>query len=251
MNTTTHLSIYCFDRGGVVILNAFESIMNESMEPIYVGIYVASRISSIPGSPNLSISQPLISSRLFSASGVLIGSQFLLLLAKFIFKLDKVPVLDVSKNQLIQMPIAELQNLLLYLGSRQNNITSSQGGSTASTPSPPAFPTGTSVGFPTVLPQEAPLIISLFIAADYSNQLFTPAVWFLVPILSFPGLRGSLPILILALLATIFVRCVVPPETTGSKPLVRPSEQPNPSLSLRPEELLGILNRFGKYFRSP
>lgn len=249
MNTTTHLSIYCFDRGGVVILNAFESIMNESMEPIIIGIYVASRISSIPGSPNLSISQPLISTRLFSASGILIGAQFLLLLAKIIFKLDNVSVLDVSKNQLIQMPIVELQNLLMYLGSRQNNIA--QGISTASTPSPPAFPTGTSIGFPTVLPPEAPLIISLFIAADYSNELFTPSTWFLVPILSFPGLRGSLPILILSLLATIFVRSVVPPETTGSKPLVKASERPNPSLSLYPEELLAILNRFGKYFRFP
>lgn len=235
----------------VVVLNTFESIINDSTEPIGIGMFVASRISSIPGSPNLSISQPLINSRLFSAPGVLIGAHILLLLAKFIFKLDNVPVLDVPKNQLIQMPIGELQSLLQYLGSRQSNATSLQGGggSTTSTPSPTAFPIGTSV-VPTILPPESPLTFSFYIVADYSNELFTPTVWLLVPILSFPGLNGALPILILGLLSTIFVRCVVPPETSGAKPFPKPSDQPNSSFSLRPDELFGILNRFGKYFSS-
>ena len=232
-------------------MNTFESMMQESKEPINIGLSITSRVSTLQGSPTLNILQPLINGRLFSASGVLIGAQFLLLLAKHIFKIDNIPVIDVPKNQFIQMPIGELQSLLQYLGSRQSNEATLQGGSTFSPlTSSTAFPTGSSIGFPTNLPPEAPLYIAVYIAADFSNQLFTPTVWYFVPILSFPGLSGSLPILILTLLATIFVRCVVPPESTGSKPFPKPSEQPNSSFSLHPEELFGILNRFGKYFSS-
>lgn len=227
----------------VVKVISQDSISSESFEPIGMGFGIFTKISSVPGSPSLSFFQQIFNGKLISASGVLIGAEFLLLLTKYIFKLDKVPVLDISQNQVLQIPIGELQSLLHYLGSRQNT----KGGTTSFS----ALSEGATPSFPTVLPPEAPIYLVLYILADYSNQQYTPSIYLIVPVLSFPGIRGALPILILALIATIFVRCIVPPETTGSKPLVRPSEQPNPSLSLRPEELLGILNRFGKYFRSP
>ena len=219
------------------------TLSNESLEPINIGISIFSRSSSLPGSPTISLIQPLITGRLFSAAGVLIGAQFLLLLTKYIFKLEAVPVLDVPKNKIIQIPIGELQALLQALGSRQN-------GSTSGLPLDMQNIPGLASGVPTILPPEAPLVVSVYIAADYSTQPYTPSTWLIIPILSFPGLRGTLPALILALLQTIFVRCVVPPETTGSKPLPKPAQQPNPSLNLHPEDLLGILNRFGKYFNS-
>jgi hypothetical protein len=217
-------------------------------EPITVGISIFSRVSSVSGSPSLSYLQPLINSRLFSSTGVLIGAQILFLLAKYIFKLDSVPRLDLANNQIVQIPLGELQSLLQLLATKQKNIQPSGNlsGAAAASGTTPLDEEDT---FPTNLPPEAPVVISLFITADYSNQLYTPTSWFYVPILSFPGLRGSLPILILSTLGTILVRCVVPPESTGAKPIPEPSEQPNSSLNLRPEELLGILNRFGKYFR--
>lgn len=228
----------------------------ETSQPITVGFSIFSRVSSVSGSPSLSYLQPLINSRLFSSAGVLVGAQILFLLAKYIFKLDSVPRLDLANNQIVQIPLGELQNLLQVLAAKQkNNQTNGKTngntngsffGSTAAAGTTPLDEEDT---FPTNLPPEAPVVISLFITADYSNQLYTPTSWFYIPILSFPGLRGSLPILILSTLGTIFVRCVVPPETTGAKPLPEPSQQPNSSLNLRPEELLGILSRFGKYFR--
>jgi hypothetical protein len=74
----------------------------------------------------------------------------------------------------------------------------------------------------TVTTPEAPLIVSIYVSADYTNRPFTPSVSMFIPIFTFPGLRGALPLLILGLLATIFVRSVVPPESTGSKPFPKP-----------------------------
>lgn len=219
-----------------------EFISGESFEPIGMGIFFVSKISSVRKSGSVSLFQPILSGKIFSSAGVLIGAEVLILLTRFIFKLDKVPVLNISQNQVIQMPIGELQSLLHYMSSRQTT--------TGGTTPPTASSVGATPAFPTILPPDAPFFVGLYLVSDYSNQLYTPSLYLLVPILSFPGLTGTLPILILGLLVTIFVRCVVPPETTGSKPLTKPSEQPNPSLSLHPEELLGILNRFGKYFRS-
>lgn len=220
-----------------------EFVCNGSLEPLGLGVGIFSKVSSIQNSPTLSLNQPILNGKHFSAAGVLIGAEALILIAKFVFKLDKVPVLNVPQNQLIQMPIGELQSLLHFMGSRQNTNTPEAG--TPPSVSPTPGPT-----FPTELPPDAPLFVGLYIVADYVNQSYTPSLYLIVPILSFPGLSGPLPLLILGLLATIFVRSVVPPETTGAKPFPKPSEWPNPSLILHPEELLSILNRFGKYFSS-
>ncbi len=219
-----------------------EFVSSWSFEPLGMGIGIFSKMSSIPNSPALSLFQPILNGKLFSSAGVLIGAEALILIAKFLLKLDKVPVLNISQNQIIQMPIGELQSLLHYMSSRQNTPAGRTPPSVSSTSGTPSFPT--------VLPPDAPLFVGLYIVADYSNQPYTPSLYLIVPILSFPGLSGPLPLLILGLLSTIFVRSVVPPETSGAKPLPKPSEWPNPSLSLHPEELLSILNRFGKYFSS-
>jgi hypothetical protein len=79
---------------------------------------------------------------------------------------------------------------------------------------------------------------------------YSPYVIVSVPILTFPGVRGALPLLILGLLSTIFVRAVVPPESTGSKPLSKPGAIMNNPLTLTPNDLLQLLTRFGKHFGS-
>ena len=105
-------------------------------------------------------------------------------------------------------------------------------------------------GFVTVTTPEAPFVVSIYVSADYSTKPFTPSVAMFIPILTFPGVRGALPLLILGLLSTIFVRAVVPPESTGLKPLSKPKSTMNNPLTFTPNDLLQLLNRFGKHFGS-
>ncbi len=61
-------------------------------------------------------------------------------------------------------------------------------------------------------------------------------------------MRGALPLLILELLTTIFVRAVVPPETTGVKPLTEPASNSElQSQQFSPEDLLNQLDQFSKH----
>ena len=218
----------------------------QDLQPIIVGFSLLTRISTMPGSPTFTIAQPLINTRLHLATWVLLGSQVLILLAKNVFGLEKIPVLDIAQNQILQIPIEELHNLIQYLGSRRVNTTSNQ------VPSSQIIPgSSTTANFPTELPPDSPVYIALFITSDYSNELYTPSILTYLPIVSFPGLRGALPFLILALLAVIFIRCVVPPETTGAKPIQKQSIGQNHSYKLTSEDLIVILKRFGKYFITP
>ncbi|MEL1135984.1 hypothetical protein AAC978_12440 [Desulfitobacterium sp. THU1] len=226
-------------------VSAQESLAN-SIQAINVGFAFLTRISSIPGSPSFTFAQPLINSKQFLASWVLLGSQILLLLAKNVFQLEKLPIHDFSSGQVLQIPIGELQSLLHYLGPRQLGSATNQS-NIMSNPLSTADP----ISFPTELPPDSPLFMAIYVSVDLSNELYTPSVLSYVPIMSFPGLRGAVPFLILAILAVIFVRCVVPPETTGAKPAPIPRKSKNQYLNLSSEEIVTILKRFGKYFSSP
>jgi hypothetical protein len=222
-----------------------------ALTPINIGLFISVPISSTPGSPGLSYRQPFLAGHIFSSAGVLIGSEVFLLLAQYLFKLETIPTLDLQNQQIIQMPISELQEFLNSLNTNAKGsisqsslpIGSSIGGI------PPSSVTGAR-GFITGLPAEAPTVFSLYITSDFANNLYSPNVWILIPIFALPGLRGALPFLILVLLATILVRTVVAPETTGAKPTPKKGDQPNSSLNFSPEELLRFLSRFGKYFNS-
>ncbi|MGI6120612.1 MAG: hypothetical protein ACOYIB_08655 [Desulfosporosinus sp.] len=65
---------------------------------------------------------------------------------------------------------------------------------------------------------EIPLVLALSVYGGFTNRPYGPSVFLQVPLFTFPHIRGALPVLILELLTTIFVRTVVPPETTGAKP---------------------------------
>lgn len=223
-----------------------------SKEPLSMGIYIFAPISSVAGSATLSVAQPFLSGHIFASSAVLIGSELFLFIAQRLFRFDSIPVLDVKNGQTVQMPLSELQEFLRWMatGSDSNpnsnpvtdgrNMLSNAGGEF----------TGTigSRGFLTPESPEAPLIVSLYVAANYSNRPFTPGLYFVIPILAFPGVRGALPLLILGLLSTIFVRAVVPPESTGSKPLSKPGTRMNNPLTYSPNDLLHLLTKFGKNF---
>ena len=105
-------------------------------------------------------------------------------------------------------------------------------------------------GFPTPETPEAPIVVALFVTADYSSMTVSPYVTLTIPIFTVPGVRGALPLIILVLLGTILVRSVVPPEATGSKPLLKPSAAMNDPTTFTPTDLLQLLTRFGKHFGS-
>ena len=220
-------------------------------EPLTMGIGISVPISSEVGSSSLIFAQPLLIGDVFASSAVLIGSEVFLFIAERLFNLESLPILDARSGQTVQMPLTELQEFLRWManGSRSspdpNPVTN--GRNTFSNPDEQIV--GTEVpGFVTITTPEAPLVVSIFVSAAYSNIPFTPTTSFFIPILTFPGVRGALPLLILGLLSTIFVRAVVPPESTGSKPLSKPRAMMNSPLTFTPNDLLQLLNRFGKNF---
>lgn len=221
------------------------SSIQRTFTPINLAIYFICPISSTKGSPSLTYRQTLLAGRIFSSAGVLIGAELFLLIAKYLFKLEFIPILDLPTKQIIQMPIKEFYDFV-------RAFTSEKAGSTI--PSASSAPSSLqslipgSRGFESPLPPEAPLVITLAVTADFSNNPYSPYATFFLPIIALPGIRGALPILILGILGTIFVRTVVAPETTGAKPLPKTDDQPNSSIKFSPEELLQFLSRFGKYF---
>lgn len=226
----------------------------DSFTPISMGLFLSVPISAITGSPSLSFRQPLINGHIFSSTLVLIGAQFFLVLAQYIFKLESIPTLDLQTHQIIQMPVKEFHEFLKTITGNNSELLSSNksmpnSSTTSSSTLVPPYAPG-SRGFIAPLPPEAPLVLSLVINTNYSNILYAPTNWLIVPIIAFPGLRGALPMILLSLLSTIFIRAVVSPQTTGAKPLPKPGEQANSSLNFSPEDLLRFLSRFGKYFSS-
>ncbi|OLN33583.1 hypothetical protein [Desulfosporosinus metallidurans] len=206
--------------------------VGQCTEPLNMGIALFAPISSVAGSATLFFTQPLINGRVFASSAVIIGSELFLFIAQRLFRLESLPVLDVKNGQTVQMPLSELQGFLKWMSN------GSAGEYTGIMPNR---------GFLTPETPEAPLTIVLFVNGDYSNNPYSPSAWFLFPILTFPGIRGALPLLILELLATIFVRAVVPPESTGSKPLSKPGTiKPNNPLTFSSNDILQLLSKFRK-----
>ncbi len=223
---------------------------NVGTEPIYLGLTLSVPISSEVGSASLLFAQPLINGRVFASTVVLIASEIIIFIARQFFDLKSLPIIDASNGQTVQMPITELQEFLRWMANRSgpspNSITNGRSIITNTDGQSRSFVP--SIITPTT--PETPLVVSIVISADYSTRPFTPSLAFFVPILTFPGVRGALPILILGLLATIFVRAVVPPESTGSKPLVKPgatNDEIDP-LTFSPNDLLQLLTKFGKHF---
>lgn len=210
-------------------------------EPLNFGIAIYSPISSVPGSAALFFIQPLLTGKVFASIGVLIAAQIILFIADRFWGLESRPMQKnlMSPQQTVQMSLNDLHDFLTSM-SQETQPPSALSSSSSSQDISSTLTTET---------PEVPLIFGLSVWGDYSNQPFGPSVFFLVPILTFPGARGALPLLILELLTTIFVRSVVPPQTTGSKPLTDPaSNQKSKLLQFTPEDLLNLLNRFSKHF---
>lgn len=218
-----------------------------------MGISLFTPISTVAGSSSLLFAQPLLYGSVCSSSAVLIVAEFFLFIARRLFDIKSIPVLDVSNGQRVEMSLTDLQSFLRWMangiGTSPNSKPVSDGGNLNILSNQTGQISGTdTTGFITVELPEAPLTIALYFSAFYSNNPYTPSVSFFIPILAFPGVRGAIPLLILGLLSTIFVRSVVSPESAGSKPLLSPETRINTPLEYSPNDLLQLLAKFGKRF---
>jgi len=220
--------------------NPCEPVSSVSKEPLNLGISIFAPVSSVPGSATFFFVQPLLTGKVVASVGILIAAQLFLFLADRFFGLSvqKGPV--ISPEQTVRMSLSDLQD---FLGSiSRGKVQSSIG---TSDPSTGQAVTGI---FPPETP-EIPVVFALSVRGYFTNKPFCPSVFLLFPLVTFPGLLGALPLLILELLTTIFVRSVVPPQTTGSKPLAIPApNSKSQPLQFSPEDLLNLLNRFSKHF---
>lgn len=213
-----------------------------SKEALNFGVSILAPVSSVPGSPTFFFLQPLLAGKVFASAGILITAQLLLFLADRIFGLESRPLQKcppISPDQTVRMSLSDLQDFLASVS--RDNVQPPTG--------TPTSPTDQTSGLIEETP-ESPLVFSLALWSDYTNNPYGPVVFFILPLFAFPGVRGALPLLILELLSTIFVRSVVPPQTTGSRPLTDPTLTMNklPYLHFSPEDLLNLLNRFSKHF---
>ncbi|WP_407308880.1 hypothetical protein [Desulfosporosinus sp. SB140] len=204
-------------------------------EPLNFGISIFTPVSSVPGSSSLFFLQPLFTGKVFASLGILSVAQLFLFFISRILDVQS-PTLSpgtvISPDQTVRMSVSDLQDFLTSVSSNYVQPTTDQPGVTSGTLETP----------------EAPLVVALTVWGDFADVPYGPTVFLLFPVFTFPGVRGALPMLILEILATIFVRAVVPPQTTGSKPLTDPvSGGPN-ILQFTPENLLNLLNRFSKHF---
>lgn len=225
-------------------------------ESMVLGVELFAPISSVAGSSSLIFTQPLLTGNVFQSSAVVIGAQIILLIAHHFFGVRSIPVLDSKNNQTVQLPLSELQDFLRWINNGSNsssNLSSIPNGSNGLVNPVTEAPTELlgDRGFRTPQLPETPIVIAIYIIGNFSNKPYTPIVEIIFPILTFPGLRGALPLLIVGLLATIFVRSVVPPETTGSRPLTKPDTSTNNKpLTFTTNDLLQLLTKFGKHFGS-
>ena len=222
--------------------------------PLNLAIAIYAPFSSVPGSPSFAYFQPLLTGKVLASAGILIGAELFLFLAQHFFGLEGVPVVCPGTNAnspIIKIPVLELQELLSSLSKFSANpndtVLKNQQLSQASFQT---LPNQTIGSFLTTQTPEIPLIIALSVYGNYSNEPFSPSLALFIPIITLPGIRGALPMLILGILGTIFVRAVVPPESTGAKPLKKSKNQDSKPFSFSSEELLNLLNRFGKHFSS-
>lgn len=199
-------------------------------EPLNFGVSIFNPVSSVDGSPTFFFLQPLLAGKVFVSVIILIISQIILFIVERYWSYNLKPAskrLILPSEQTISMSLSDLQNFLASMSGR-GQAPAGKSSSSSSAPFQPDSsqgpadqtpPAGEDEGEITPETPEIPLVVALAVWGDFQDKVFSPSVFLIFPILAFPGVRGALPLLILELLTTIFVRSVVPPETTGAKPL--------------------------------
>ncbi|MDD2233636.1 MAG: hypothetical protein PHZ11_07755 [Desulfitobacteriaceae bacterium] len=189
--------------------------------PLNFGISVWTPLSAVPGSPSLFYFQPLLYGKVFVSAAILIGAQLFLFLAQHLFGLEEVSILcsqsEVEKH-FVRIPVSKLREFLISLSQNPVPDDSFLMHNLESQVPSSALPNQTYEGFLTTQTAQISLIVGLSVAGHFSSKPYSPLNFLTLPVFVLRGIRGSLPILILGMLGTIFVRAIVPPELTGAKP---------------------------------
>jgi len=92
-----------------------------------MGLSIFAPISSVAGSSSLLFGQPLLTGDVVASTALLIGSELFLFIAKRLFHLKSIPVLDATNGQTLQMSLTELQAFLRWMangiGTSPNPLT--------------------------------------------------------------------------------------------------------------------------------
>lgn len=166
----------------------------DSKDPLNFGISIYSPVSIVSGSATFYFLQPIFKGKVFASAAILIAAQI------FLFFVDRIWGHEIRTNDSVQAYSANPAN----------------------PPTDPASPPA-NLGLCPSETSDTPLAVGLSVWSDFTDQPFSPSVFLLIPLFTLSNIRGSLPILILELLTTIFVRSVVPPQTTGSQTLPDPT----------------------------
>lgn len=166
---------------------------NGSGEHLSLGLFIYNPVNSAPGSPVLLYAQPLLRGKLAASSVILSGILFILAVINQVFHLENQGIAAPAEDsQVVQLSLAELQEVLSSLKKRMEAIGNKGLGSEDT-------------------PEDA-LIAAIGAWSSYGTGYAAPLLFVSIPFLTFPLVRGSVPLLILETLVTIFVRAVVPPD---------------------------------------
>ncbi len=204
-----------------------------------ITLRLTSPISSARGSPRLLYSQVLTTTTVANASLFALGIDFLVQLAAWFFGEDRVsrPTSYRGSDGTVTMPLSALSQFLKRIKNGRADIAEAN-------PTPQPWPVETRPGVEVEPPQ--PMTLLLLLNGRVSPSDGSPIINLTIPVLSFPGITGGLPIIIIGLIATILVRAVVPPSTSGTTPPADPPQEPK--FQFGTEEILQLLQQFGEYF---
>jgi hypothetical protein len=214
---------------------------------IDINLRFISPISSAVGSPRLHFNQILSASTVPLAGVWVILIDIIIQMAAWFFGEDRISIPNPGDYNVpqgtVSMTLSELSNFLGQLKKGTWELPNGSGRSSDSNISTyKVSRRGVQVKSP------AWLTIYLLVNGTATGRAGSPFFSLFVPIIVVEGLTGGLPILILGLIATILVRDVVPPTSSGIQPL---EEQPTEQglITLKTSELINMLKTFGGSFQ--
>jgi hypothetical protein len=212
-----------------------------------INLRFISPISSAVGSPRLHFNQILSTSTVPLAGVWVLLISSIIQIAAWFFGEDRISIPNPGDFNVpqgtVSMTLSELSNFLGQLKKGTWELPKGTGtGLDSNNSNYRVSRRGVQVQSP------AWLTIYLVIHGTSTGRAGSPIFSLFVPIVVVEGLTGGLPILILGLIATILVRDVVPPTSSGVQPL---EEQPTEQglITLKTSELINMLKTFGGSFQ--
>ncbi|MDA8442086.1 MAG: hypothetical protein M0Z55_06885 [Peptococcaceae bacterium] len=203
-----------------------------------------SPVSSAVGSPTLHFNQKITATQLPNAGFWLLVVNTIIQIVVWLCGEDKIiqpdPAAFPGSEQMISMSLPQLAQFLAQLGGGNWDLPQRNSA---------ALNSGDGITRPGVqVLSPAYLTLFLLVNATPTGRAGTPIFSLFVPLLSFVGISGGLPIIIMGLISTILVRHVVPPSSSGTAPMPDPPGLAQPSIELKLQELMQLLKGWGQLF---